>query len=863
MNTRALPLLQRVSGPMLLVGIMAAGGGLTTALYSVQRRHETTLAATGFRAETAVAVAAMLDALRRSAALPKTAAAVVRALPRLNTTVWHRFVRDLSPFDSVPGLVGYGVAEPVPAAAADAFAARMMREGQAPIRIFPRTGAGPYWPVTYAEPEVVSKSARGFDLASEPTRRKAMDYAIDSADVGMSGLIAVGFTGEPGAPPGFLMFYPLFDDGVAPETPDRRRSDLKGLTLAVFRLDRMIDSVVGLDRDSRVLALYDMEAPTPQLAYRSSAAAEVPDDALRERVGFVFGGHAWRLDVAATPAYVAKIDRVHSTSILLVGWLATLAGAALVQVLARGRQRAEALARAMTSELRRSEERLRSLVSLTSDWYWEQDAQLRFCAMSPGFAHQAFEPSTVIGKHRWDLPIDLTPAQWAEHRALLEAHCPFRDFEYRIRSPDGIWRWFSVSGEPLFGDDGSFRGYRGSGCNITLRKRTERQLALMNFALDNVHDAAYLIKYGPAHIVYVNNEASRALGYSREQLLTMSITDFDPSITAAQLEKINEELPVARHMTFETCHRAKSGRVFPVEITLSYLEFDDEHYGLCLVRDVSERKQQEAELTRHRDHLKEMVEEQTAHLLSAKEEAEHASQAKSEFLANMSHELRTPMHAILSFARFGLDKVGQVPNDKLAEYFERIRESGGRQLGLIENLLDLSKLEAGRMTLNPQKNDLAQLCGQAIRDLEPLMLARQQGAQLIVDAAAAEARVDALRLGQVVRNLLGNAIRFSPDHAEITVTLSPAQLPGRRADDTGMLPGVRIVVADHGIGIPEDELESIFERFVQGSKTRSGAGGTGLGLTICREIVHAHGGTIMARNRPQGGAEFEILLPVS
>jgi PAS domain S-box-containing protein len=863
MTARALSFVKRHSGALMLAAIVIGGGGLTMALHTIQRQHETTLAASAFRAEAQSAVGGTLDALRRSATLPKTAAAFAYTQPNLDGSLWRHFVRDLSPFDSMPGLVGYGIAERVDAGDSESFTARMLRQGQGPIRIFPRAGPGPYWPVTYAEPESVSRHARGFDLASEPTRRKAMDYATDSDDVGMSGLIAVGFTGEAKPPPGFLIFFPLYAGERQPSSQAERRAAVDRFALAVFRLDHLIDNVAGVGRDARVLTLFDMEAPTPQLAYRSSTAAEASDDAFRERVGFVFGGHAWRLDVAATPQYVARIDRQRSTGIFLVGWLVTFAGAMLVYMLASGRQRAEALAQDMTKEVRLSEERFRSLTSLTSDWYWEQDDQFRFSAMSAGFAHQEFEPSTTIGKCRWELPIDLTPEQWAAHRALLDAHCPFRDFEYRIRVADGSWRWFSISGEPLFGPDGAFTGYRGTGRDITLRKRTEHQLALMSCALDDVHEAAYLIQYGPARIVYVNNEACRALGYGRDELLTMSITDFDPSITAAQLDKINDDLPSVRHMSFETVHRTKSGRLFPVEITVSYLEFDDQRYGLCLVRDISERKEQEAELRRHRDHLKEMVREQTADLLQAKVEAERASQAKSEFLANMSHELRTPMHAILSFARFGHDKVGQATSEKLTEYFDRIHESGSRLLGLIDNLLDLSKFEAGRMTLSPQKTDLARLCGQVTRDMEPLMETRQLHLDESVDVAVPAARVDALRLGQVLRNLLANAIRFSPDGSGITLTVAPAQLPGRRAGDTGVLPGVRITVGDRGVGIPEDELESIFERFVQGSKTRSGAGGTGLGLTICREIVHAHGGTIAARNRPGGGAEFEILLPLN
>jgi signal transduction histidine kinase len=123
--------------------------------------------------------------------------------------------------------------------------------------------------------------------------------------------------------------------------------------------------------------------------------------------------------------------------------------------------------------------------------------------------------------------------------------------------------------------------------------------------------------------------------------------------------------------------------------------------------------------------------------------------------------------------------------------------------------------------------------------------------------------VDAVRFSQVLRNVLANAMKFSPDGGVIRILIEEAATTlGRRADDLAApVAAWRITVIDEGIGIPEDELETVFDSFVQSSKTRDGAGGTGLGLTICREIVAAHRGSISARNRPEGGAVFEIMVP--
>lgn len=279
--------------------------------------------------------------------------------------------------------------------------------------------------------------------------------------------------------------------------------------------------------------------------------------------------------------------------------------------------------------------------------------------------------------------------------------------------------------------------------------------------------------------------------------------------------------------------------------------------------DISARKRLEEELRRHHDHLQELVEAQTADLLRAKETAERASQAKSDFLANMSHELRTPMHAILSFARFGCDKAATAPPEKLHGYFEHIRASGERLLDMVNDLLDLSKLEAGGMRYVKARFNLREALDEVLAELEPLIEARGLHCASTEGATPCHVWGDRKRIQQVLRNLLGNAIKFSREAGRIDVVLvDDTLLGGRRAGDNGRMAAVRLTVTDEGVGIPEDELETIFDKFAQSSRTGD-SGGTGLGLAICRRIVTDHLGVLVARNRPEGGAAFDLLLPAA
>lgn len=280
--------------------------------------------------------------------------------------------------------------------------------------------------------------------------------------------------------------------------------------------------------------------------------------------------------------------------------------------------------------------------------------------------------------------------------------------------------------------------------------------------------------------------------------------------------------------------------------------------------DISARKTAERELARHRDHLRELVEEHTREARAARDEAQRANRVKSEFLANMSHELRTPMHAILSFARLGEARARNETPGKLLEYFERVRTSGERLLALLDDLLDLSKLESGKVELDLREHSVLDLVADAVVEFEAMFQAKGVALRVCNADSVDKLLLDRSRIGQVVRNLLSNAAKFTPSGRGVEVRLQKGRFAfGRRATDAGSLAdGVEIVVSDEGIGIPEAELERVFDKFVQSSKTRTGAGGTGLGLAISREIVEAHGGCIFAQSNSKGGADFFVRLPI-
>jgi len=344
-----------------------------------------------------------------------------------------------------------------------------------------------------------------------------------------------------------------------------------------------------------------------------------------------------------------------------------------------------------------------------------------------------------------------------------------------------------------------------------------------------------LVKDTQGRFLRINQAFSALTGLMPEAVIGRSMAELYPAHLAAPHD-MQEQLAMAsaQPATYEEQMLDSDGlpRDMMVRIT-PYTASDGRIAGVigCLM-DVSEFREAEART------------------LEAKDAAVRANAAKSEFLANISHELRTPLQTIIGFSELGT--VRSRGDARAQGMFSDIHAAGQRMLALVNNLLDLSRLESTVGDIERRPVDLVPAVRSVIGELQAL--ASPRGVQLRLEAGELPLTVvaDGFRIEQVLRNVLANAIRFSPEGGEVLVRCGSP-------DPAECL----VQVADQGPGIPPAELESIFEAFVQSSRTKSGAGGTGLGLAICRKIMQAHGGRIVADNRPEGGAVFSIVLPAA
>ena len=237
-----------------------------------------------------------------------------------------------------------------------------------------------------------------------------------------------------------------------------------------------------------------------------------------------------------------------------------------------------------------------------------------------------------------------------------------------------------------------------------------------------------------------------------------------------------------------------------------------------------------------------------------------ADRSKNQFLANMSHELRTPLNSIIGFSSVLLENTRAVVPQRLYKFLENIHVAGNHLLELINDILDLSKIEAGKMELRTDDFDLRDTITAVERVMKGFAAEARVSITASIDPSVPMVRLDEGRLKQILFNLLSNAVKFSPDGGPVTIAVK--SLP--RTTSPLAVDSVRIDVADRGIGIPPDQLQRIFDEFYQTEEgRRARRGGTGLGLSLTRNFVELHHGRIEVQSQPGDGSCFTLYLPVN
>lgn len=498
-----------------------------------------------------------------------------------------------------------------------------------------------------------------------------------------------------------------------------------------------------------------------------------------------------------------------------------------------------------TAKLQESENRFRTFAESMSDWLWEMDADLRFTYFTDGFdEHVGISAQTFIGHRREELIDPSIPKEVFEsHLSDINNHREFTNFTYPYRRPDGALAYIRVSGKPIFDEEGTFKGYRGTGTNATKEVVAEKALADSERRFKDIAQTAsdwFWETDKDHHFTFISDRFFEVANISREDILGKSRLDL---ISEKKLRENPEKWEKHRqdlieHKSFELQYWFDKGKDTRVCIEIK---------GKPVYNQLGEFEGYRGAGT----DVTEAVELQD-HLRMAKELAEEANKAKSEFLSNMSHELRTPLNAILGFAQLLEFNPKEPLTQRQKGSVQQVKQGGEHLLRLVNDILDLSKIEAGKMAIELETLDLKP----ALKDCFALTktLAETKGVSVIDRSPPRLPSVfaDHLRLKQVLLNLLSNAVKYNKEQGSVWVDVETL--------DNRM---VRLSVTDNGLGISEENQSDLFQPFQRLGAENSGVEGTGIGLVLTKRLVEEMNGIIGYESCLGEGSAFWVDIPLA
>jgi two-component system cell cycle sensor histidine kinase PleC len=503
---------------------------------------------------------------------------------------------------------------------------------------------------------------------------------------------------------------------------------------------------------------------------------------------------------------------------------------------------------ATEATLAESQAMLTDALQCSLSWIWESDAELRFTRIiGPLEQVLGTKPERLIGNPVENFSRSPNDQDVQVHLATLKAHKPYRDAIIPITTRRGM-RYLRASGAPLHAPDGSFKGYRGIACDVSDHVAAEHRAKEANRrfieAIENV-PASLMLCDADDRIVFCNSATQRYFPMAAHLLVPG--TKYEDLLRAhassGYVQDVDDDFEhwIAERMTSHRSANSSIIRAYKDGRYSQIIERRTSEGGVIAIRlDITEMKRREEELRR--------AERQ---FVEAKNTAESANRAKSDFLANMSHELRTPLNAIIGFSEIMMQEtLGPLGHVSYREYVRDVRESGIHLLKIINDILDLSKIEVGQLQLNDTPIDLREAiecCMRIVRER-----AAGAGIELIADLATdlPTINADERMVKQMMLNLLANAIKFTPKGS--------VRIVAGCAEDQGIF----IRVIDTGIGIAAKDIEKAMQPFVQiDSSLQRKYTGTGLGLPLARSMAELHGGRLTIESEVGIGTTVTLFFP--
>ena len=852
--------------------------------------------------------------IQTSIALLRAGTGLFAASDHVDPGEFDKFVEQIQLKKNYPGIQGIGFSRRFTPAEKDSVIAEMRRAGYPNFKLYPTEPRDEYHAIVYLQPtDARNTVALGYDMFTHPVRRAAMEHARDTGIPTASGRVVLVQEIDAQQQSGFLIYAPVYRNGMPTGTIEEKRKALLGFVYSPFRADDFLYPIVTDTSYNVSFKVYDGEVKPESLLFTSKPNEDPPDD----RIQFVgqrdqhVAERTWTIAYATNPSFDLNSSRAFLPYIFATGAFLSWLFFALTRAEVRARVASErSAAELQTSEatiretlasreaaqqaLRESEESYRELVENANDIVYTLDLQGRITSVNKAAELiTEYSQNELIGRDIADI---LTPESLFAAQQMLTARTAGAEranYELDVVSRSGKLITLEVSSKLIF-KDSTRLGIQGIARDISSRRRAEEAL--------READQRALSEY--ERLLERISILAQALGAAREvSAVFRGLKDFtkislpcdgffvslyDPIRdvrTACYAWGDGEELDVSELPPMPVTSAGPNSRAIrtgQVIITDNYMEAARGRASIIVGPDNGLRPQSSIALPMavmgriigtievqsynplayRQEHATAMsmaanltaVAIENVRLLKresdARESAEESNRLKDEFLATVSHELRTPLTAILGWAR--LMETESLEGDLAKQAVETIWRNAKAQAQIVDDILDVSRIITGNLYLDLHPLEVVPVVEAAINVVRPTADAKGIRIDSELDNVPAVVSGDANRLQQVIWNLLSNAIKFTSTGGRVLIKV------------TQVGAAVEISVNDSGQGISRDFLPFVFDRFRQADSTTTRQhGGLGLGLAIARHLVEIHGGTIKAESEGEGkGSTITIQLPL-
>jgi len=780
---------------------------------------------------------------------------------------WRVYIERLNLVQNYPGIQGVGFAQAIRPSDLKAHIAAIRAEGFPDYRVRPSGDRTLYTSIIYLEPfSDRNLAVFGYDMMSEAIRAKAMRMAVESGKTAISGKVKLVQETHGKEQAGILMYVPIYRKHRLLTTSEDRWNALQGFVYSPFRVDDLMLELLGKQSPILDFVIFDGETEADNTRIFVSAG----DQAVGARIAppkmsalrtIKTYGNIWTVRLHSRPEFEAGFHSPLNNIILTLGGLISLLMFFLFSFLIAGRERAEEMSkqlakdvRANEEKLRRSEARIHAIVEgaehliITTDtggviqsFNRAAENNLGYTAgelvgkLTPALFHDAEE----VVRRSEELTVSGIPVKPGFEVFVARARQSFcgDTHEWSYIRKDGSRFPVSLTVTALRGENGEINAFLGIATDITERKRADEEVRKFSRAIEQ-SPISVVITDADGNIEYVNTQFSELTGYALQEVIGCNSRILQSGLTPLEVyQSLWNTILDGHQWRGKLQNRKKNGELFWEELRVSAVYDPDgkiTHF-VAVKEDISERM--------------------------------NVERMKNEFISTVSHELRTPLTSIrgaLSLMVGGA--VGELPVavKPLAEIAHKNSE---RLILLVNDILDMEKIEAGKMEFDMQPVKLMPLLERALDGNR--VYAQQFRVSYVLQVGLADnltgnssynlagdptdvtVKVDANRMMQVLDNLLSNAAKFSLQDDKVTVALT---------NEGGY---VRIAISNHGSGIPEEFHRRVFQKFAQvdSSDTRQ-KGGTGLGLSIAKAMVEKMGGSIGFNSQPDVLTTFFIELPV-